>query len=572
LDAAEGKPFAFSADAYNASASQLKLLREILTGTSPRESGILKQLDGLQSPCFLALRDSGTTGMGGGIFAGRSTFDSENRNDWVDFIFKIGQPPDRNDGAGTYGYGKAAYYRASQVNTICIYTRCHHKGKPETRLIFSRLGDQFSIKKGRKVQDFTGRQWWGKKADKEMVYPFVGAEADRIAKGLGIKTYAKDEFGTTAIIIAACDFKNPHEAIVEFCRYSMWSFWPAMVAGKNAGYGPLSLSVTLNGETPQGISTSPAEDPRLRHFIEALKFAKGATVSEPASTKLNVSKAIIRKEGIVGRLGMNIIPIGNQTTPPQKKGGWIPSGPLQHIACMRNSGMVICYHDGQVVHPQGHKFNWCGVFVTDESMERAFADSEPPSHDEWQPENVGNKTYQTTVRMLKRSLSTEPKTWLKGGAALSGESSSLSLGPISNELGTALGLGGRDGCTRARGPSGGRGGTGRKSGGIVAKIDQQVIRYKNGRVCQEIHFSFKTLSAGILKPSAFVVLADGSRESEPPEKSLPPELLEFVVDGAKVDGPSAEIPASKNCQAVVCFGMPDGCRVAVDINFEEDTS
>ena len=44
--------------------------------------------------------------------------------DFVDFVRNIGQPPDKDLGGGSFGYGKAAFYIASRARTILVDTLC----------------------------------------------------------------------------------------------------------------------------------------------------------------------------------------------------------------------------------------------------------------------------------------------------------------------------------------------------------------------------------------------------------------------------------------------------------------
>ena len=81
------------------------------------------------------------------------------KRDFVDFVRNIGQPPDKDFGGGSFGYGKAAFYIASAARTILIDTLCRDAdGELERRFIGARLVTT-STMSGR---PYTGRHWWGR--------------------------------------------------------------------------------------------------------------------------------------------------------------------------------------------------------------------------------------------------------------------------------------------------------------------------------------------------------------------------------------------------------------------------
>src|SRR3954451_21531044 len=88
----------------------------------------------------LHFADFGTDGLGGPTRADEPGA----RRDFVDFVRNIGQPPDKDFGGGSFGYGKAAFYIASAARTILIDTLCiSADGHPERRVIGCALGDNF---------------------------------------------------------------------------------------------------------------------------------------------------------------------------------------------------------------------------------------------------------------------------------------------------------------------------------------------------------------------------------------------------------------------------------------------
>ena len=59
-----------------------------------------------------------------------------------------------------------------------------------------------------------------------------------------------------------------------------------------------------------------------------------------------------------------------------------------HIALMRPVELVVKYLEGSPLPDE--RLEWAGVFLvsSDPEVERAFADAEPPAHDDWVPDNL----------------------------------------------------------------------------------------------------------------------------------------------------------------------------------------
>ena len=46
------------------------------------------------------------------------------QRDFIDLVLNVGQPPDKELGGGSFGYGKAAFYLASRARTVVIDSLC----------------------------------------------------------------------------------------------------------------------------------------------------------------------------------------------------------------------------------------------------------------------------------------------------------------------------------------------------------------------------------------------------------------------------------------------------------------
>src|SRR4051812_31729809 len=144
---------------------------------------------------ILYFADFGTDGLGGPTRADQLGVD----RDFVDFVRNIGQPPDKDLGGGSFGYGKAAFYIASKARTILVDTLCRNiEGSLERRFMGCALGDNFD----QDGQPYTGRHWWGRMID-GVPEPAIGVEADEAARLLDLPGRSGEAgLGTTVVIVA----------------------------------------------------------------------------------------------------------------------------------------------------------------------------------------------------------------------------------------------------------------------------------------------------------------------------------------------------------------------------------
>ena len=71
---------------------------------------------------------------------------------------------------------------------------------------------------------------------------------------------------------------------------------------------------------------------------------------------------------------------------------------------MRPVELIVKYLEG---HPlPDERLEWAGVFVAsgEDEVERAFAESEPPAHDDWKPNNLPKGRTKTYVNVALTRL------------------------------------------------------------------------------------------------------------------------------------------------------------------------
>ena len=394
--------------------------------------------------------DFRTSGLGGPTRADRIPVGTE-QTDFIDFLRNIGTPRDTEHGGGTYGFGKVALYRVSRCSTILVDSLVAGGDESARRLIGCHIGKSFEIPEGRIRRRFTGRHWWGKPDPEDgIVDPIIDDEAEQLASVLGFLPRDDDRTGTSIMIL---DFENEGEEIETVGRriveLLLWNFWPRMMLDT-----PLdrrfSCTVEVNG-TPIEIP-NPEEFSPLHLFVKAMRAAKEGSGN-------NVHRVSSRRP--IKDLGILAMEKGLRTPrrPLVRKDSLFPAI-SKHIALMRPVELVVKYLEGEALPDD--RLEWGGVFIasSEPEVERAFANSEPPAHDNWIPDNLPKGRIKTYVNVALREL----KEYAFNMGVLSpSQATASSSGPplarVAGKLGEVLeGVGG-DGAGR----NGGGGGGGRRT-------------------------------------------------------------------------------------------------------------
>lgn len=470
---------------------------------------------------LLAVVDRGTKGLGGPTRADELATD---RRDWVSFVLNVGEKRDTHQGGGTYGYGKAVLYRLSTVGTILVYTRTDVPGAGlESRLIGIAMRESFD---GRETpaddtRPFTGRHWWGDVQD-DHVEPLRGAEADTVARSLGLLPFADGETGTTLVVLDPDldDFEDVEEGARHLADTLAWQLWPIML--------PERGDDRLVAEVRAGGTTFPVPDPAetypLDLFVEAYRAQRDGEgeVLECKSPKRRLGTFAVREAFVL---------------PMAKDSGGLAaayagvSGDPHHVCLMRSPELVVRYLEQAETGSVNRAY--AGVFRAADDLDEVFAASEPPTHDDWVSQQLSghDKTFvNVTFKRIKEQLGR-----FKGSAAA----------PVRTETGVALGaastfLGGIVAAAFARpethslGAGGGRA-AGAGSGGRpspvprdrvrVAELTEPAVDEREGRVVLAQRFSVTGPGPVLLRVRLSVGLGERGREDDAPVGAARPEIL-----------------------------------------------
>ncbi|WP_161992470.1 hypothetical protein [Pseudonocardia sp. EV170527-09] len=496
--------------------------------------------------------DRGTKGLGGPTRADEVAAD---RRDWVSFVLNVDEKRDTHQGGGTYGYGKAVLYRMSKVGTILVYTRTDVPGVGlESRLIGIAMRESFD---GRETptddtRPFTGRHWWGD-VQEGHVEPLRGAEADTVARSLGLFHFADNETGTTLVVLDPNldDFEDVGDGARHLANTLAWQLWPIMLPER--GDNRLVAEVRASGTTFP--VPDPAETYPLDMFVEAYRAQRDGKgeVLECKSPKRKLGTFAVKEDFV--------LPMAADSAGLAAAYAGVPGDP-HHICLMRSPELVVRYLEQTETGSVNRAY--AGVFRAADDLDDVFAASEPPTHDDWVSQQLAgqDKTFvNVTFRRIKEQLAR-----FKGSAAA----------PVRTETGVALGaasnfLGGIVAAAFARpdahSPGGGDGrGAGGGGGGRpsptprdrvrITELTEPAVDEREGKVVLAQRFSVTGPGPVLLQVRLSVGLGERGREDDAPVGAARPEVL-FWSTEAGLRRTETCVVASPSEVELVVLPVPD---------------
>lgn len=564
----------FGISSWMATPDQLGVLRTIVFASPPPKLELASCL-ATERVRLLAVYDRGTNGLGGPTRADIAPQPGE-PSDFVDFLRNIGQPPDREFGGGTYGFGKAAFYLASKARTILVHTRCLVHGHIESRLIAAALGSQYEDELHTR---FTGRHWWGR-FDGDIADPVVGPEADEIARVLGMPISSAEDRGTSILLIEP-DFEGASETAAfdgmrdTILRY----FWPKCVDGPG-GAGSMNFVMKLDGlpvEVP-----SPELVPELSGFVSAFRG-----LGNPQSVESSIFGGQVqdldcqRPRKRLGRLSIVRFPVsekrewGGGDGQPEISMDESFGQPAHHVALLRTPNFVVRYVAGPSA--PSSRIEYVGVFRTERDVDPAFAAAEPPTHDDWVPDAMDNGPEKTYVRVALRRIREAVRDFAAPPTAPPPTGLALPLGALSDQLGglipTEDGTGARqpDPDPPGRGGGGLRGGAraGLPQRGRVRVLDESRVELVHGRPALVVPFEVQHAGgeALVVGVDVGVLLEGGGVETDPPAGAERAMVLEWRDPDGRLLAPAAQctIPPVLGGRWSVVVSIPPDAMISVSL-------
>ncbi len=544
----------FAINAQRFTGAKLDAWREVFSGGGV-EGLPLGEVLSDDSLDVVIIDDRGTSGLGGPtrsdvVSAGESS-------DFVDFVRNVGQPRDTHLGGGTYGYGKSVFFLTSEASTILVYTRVDFDGKFQSRLIGSGLGDGFDVPGNDHTVPYTGRHWWGD-ISSGVVEPIIGDEADRIAGELGFRTMEGTQTGTSIAIVgfAGLDAEGGvqplGESVAIMAEAIAWYCWPKFeIPGQP---DQISFSVRCNGNSVS--IPGSVEIPALDLFRRSLATLLGSVVGEDAGSVVE-----IRSQRPIQQLGKLAVTDG-LVVPPVATLRINPiASPVHHVALMRDPRLIVKYEQGTPL--SSPHVQWAGVFMTDPQVDDVFAESEPPTHDDWV--SVGlEKPGRTYVNVAYTRIREAVERLFSIGQFAGSGSEVVSLGALSHRLGSLLepseGTGARSKNKEKTRPSI------RLPGGSVTVLDGPEVILHEGERAQFLRFEVKPAGPSTFRVDATVVVDGGRAGDEPPLGLMTPRVLSLKLADEMCTDDEAEIQDDVVGELIV--SVPDDTMVRVGFDLD----
>jgi hypothetical protein len=578
----------FAMDGWSFSDEQLHTLRqEVFTGLPPEGITLGEILD-REEVSALVISDRGTLGLGGPLRADRP---AGGRSDFIDLVFNMGQPRDVPGGGGTYGFGKTIAYIVSEASTAILYSRTRVEAEIESRLIAVAVGSQYATQD----QRFTGRHWWGV-TGAERVEPLTGPEADDLALRLGFPGFEGEETGLSMMVIAPrFNERTPRQTMTFMANALTWNFWPKMIPrDPNEGEAPMTFRVSWQGEDIA--VPDPEQHPPLTAYVKAFRALHA--YEDDREHDITAGIFPIRSQRPNRQLGLLAL-----TRVPREPRRYVDegadaeddlvgsaafSGNSHHVALLRRVELIVKYLEGPEL-PGAH-VEWAGVFINDDDIDNAFAEAEPPTHDDWEPSMVEDKHDRRLVNLALRNIKIELRRELAPLSATPGNGETRSAVVIGNALGSLIAgapgtgatkttsggvPGGTGGSGDGREGDGGQGGTA-GGGGVGSGSPKPTIlgltarpALHGGSPATEVEFSVDTRGSDAQVHGSAHAAIDGFRaEREPPLGAAVPQVVGWrrsTEATISVNGDRLTVEAHDEGTWIMIVSNPAGTAVSVDI-------
>jgi hypothetical protein len=538
------------------------LWQNVLTNL-PEESTSKEQLRATmdQDPLIvLEICDFGTVGLGGPTRADRIPVGTR-QTDFIDFLRNIGTPRDTNHGGGTYGFGKVALYRASSCSTLIIDTLPNNSGPDGRRLIGCHIGRSFEIPEDGMLRRYTGRHWWGVRDPVDGIAdPVTGPSADILADALGFPDRGQRGSGTSIMIVGFQPGEDLETAANRIVESLLWNFWPRMMTEVQDSRRFKCTVMLEDSVIPVPMPEDLAPFDLLCKAMKAARRGTGNDVRRIESHRPQKFLGTLALEKGLKSPRRHLV--ASESLLPEQ---------FHHIALMRPVELVVKYLKGNSLPDE--QLEWAGVFLAsdEDEVERAFADSEPPAHDDWIPNNLPKGREKSYVNIaLGRLGEAAAEMGMQPAQAGRGSQEGSPLARLAGRLGSVLENVGGDGAAKRRSANGGSGARPQRAR-AARPVFERLEAGAAGKIAifsTEVTQDKDRNGAALLATATIAV--EGSGLGRAGDDVPTPDVISIRwVDNDQVTAGNVVELAGGEGRFEIYVGVPDECAVTAEVDIIE---
>lgn len=297
-------------------------------------------------------------------------------------LYNSRKPSAERETLGSYGVGKMVFALASKLRFMMYYSHFEKSDKTQgtwARFMATGFFNQFEENE----KDYSGYAYFGKDTDLEqhLRQPLENEEADEFVRSLGFQSRESGEIGTS-IFVPFVTVENMRELKASFEKW----WWPVVESDNYRNDYDISL-IDSNGSE---LELNPTKDANLRPMIKAFNNLN-AGISTDVGEVVKIQAQKDRKMRPAGMLSL------------LKVGDKVEQNPLVNKVAWIRGGMVIKYDERAL--DADPELGCVGVFQA--PKDKVFKLSEPPAHDNWNPNDQRLRRIegQEAGEFLRRTLS-----------------------------------------------------------------------------------------------------------------------------------------------------------------------
>jgi hypothetical protein len=349
----------------------------------------------------LYVEDFGTVGLGG---VDRADVPRNFKRDrYVGLCLTFGDADENASGGGTFGFGKSVTWNASRSRLVLFHSRFQpddRTGRVHSRLIGTGLFQTHNHQGAR----YTGRAFLSRLSDEEdYVPPLTNGEADRVAAELGFVPRPDATKTGTSILMVNTDLDS-HDHLEQVREGIELYYWPAIIDGR--------LKVHLLDEDEELPPPNPERRADLAPYIGAYRRARALLDGEEiAASAAQWHGLVTRYSDVLGALALTAVADPELSVETDDNGAGDDGQRVDTVALIRSPRMVVCY---KAPYQRARDSHFIGVFIADPQFNQDLAKSEPPAHNDWDPNaDELNEDARRRIECLHREIKRLIKEFLR---------------------------------------------------------------------------------------------------------------------------------------------------------------